>query len=159
MKAGQQLVFGEQIGWIDPGVIDQKENAEFMRQIDQLRWHLRRYFYAGEMLRPPKLIGNIPDVKADWQWAGEWWVATPAVLTGAWKLPQDDKLVLIFVNVSDETVHAKIDFNPTEYGIVGKEVKITTKGTEEISVDLKKLDNELIFPSHTVCVYEMIKTE
>jgi hypothetical protein len=159
MKAGQQLVFGEQIGWIDPGVIDQKENAEFMRQIVQLRWHLRRYFYAGEMLRPPKLIGNIPDVKADWQWAGEWWVATPAVLTGAWKLPQDDKLVLIFVNVSDETVHAKIDFNPTEYGIVGKEVKITTKGTEEISVDLKKLDNELIFPSHTVCVYEMIKTE
>jgi hypothetical protein len=159
MKAGQQLVFGEQIGWIDPGVIDQKENAEFMRQIVQLRWHLRRYFYAGEMLRPPKLIGNIPDVKADWQWVGEWWVTTPAVLTGAWKLPQDDKLVLIFVNVSDETVHAKIDFNPTEYGIVGKEVKITTKGTEEISVDLKKLDNELIFPSRTVCAYEMIKTE
>jgi hypothetical protein len=159
MKVGQQLVFGEQIGWIDPGVIDQKENAEFMRQIVQLRWHLRRYFYAGEMLRPPKLIGNIPDVKADWQWAGEWWVTTPAVLTGAWKLPQDDKLVLIFVNVSDETVHAKIDFNPTEYGIVGKEVKITTKGTEEISVDLKKLDNELIFPSHTVYAYEMIKTE
>ena len=159
MKVGQQLVFGEQIGWIDPGVIDQKENAEFMRQIVQLRWHLRRYFYAGEMLRPPKLIGNIPDVKADWQWAGEWWVTTSAVLTGAWKLPQDDKLVLIFVNVSDETVHAKIDFNPTEYGIVGKEVKITTKGTEEISVDLKKLDNELIFPSRTVCVYEMIKTE
>ena len=33
MKAGQQLVFGEQIGWIDPGGIEQKENAEFMSSI------------------------------------------------------------------------------------------------------------------------------
>ena len=68
MKSGQQLVFGEQIGWIDPSVVDQPENAEFLRQVVRLRWQLRRYFYAGEMLRPPRLTGDIPTVRADWQW-------------------------------------------------------------------------------------------
>jgi hypothetical protein len=29
----QQLVFGEQLGWLDPGVVKEKENAEFFRQM------------------------------------------------------------------------------------------------------------------------------
>ena len=76
MKAGQQLVFGEQIGWIDPDVVNQKKNAEFLRQVVCLRWRLRRYFCAGEMARPPQLGSEIPKVRADWPWTGEWWVST-----------------------------------------------------------------------------------
>ena len=29
----------------------------------------------GEMARPPQLGSEIPKVRADWQWAGEWWVS------------------------------------------------------------------------------------
>ncbi len=84
MKAGQQLVFGEQIGWLDPSVVDEAENFAFFRQVVRLRWLLKRYFYAGQMARPPKLIGQIPRVTADWQWSGEWPVTTDALLAGAW---------------------------------------------------------------------------
>jgi hypothetical protein len=111
MKAGQQLVFGEQLGWLDPDVLNEKENAAFFRQLARSRSKFSRYFYAGQMARPPKLAGDVPKVKADWQWSGEWWVTTDAVLTGAWRLPRENRLLLMFVNVSDAPVEARISSN------------------------------------------------
>lgn len=131
MKAGQQLVFGEQIGWIFPDIIREKENAEFLRQVVRLRWQLRRYFYAGEMARPPRLWGNIPKVRADWQWwAEDWWVETDALLTGAWRLPQEGKLALLFVNVSDQPVTVTIAFDGRPYGFRRPKVVLTLIGAE-----------------------------
>jgi hypothetical protein len=78
---------------------------------------LRRYFYAGEMARPPRLIGNIPRVTADWQWSGSWPVTTDALMTGAWRLPKENKLVLLLVNVSDETIRADLDFDAARYDL------------------------------------------
>ena len=117
MKAAQQLVFGEQLGWLDPGLVKEKENAEFFRRMVQLRAEFNRYFSAGEMARPPQLRGPVPAVRADWQWSGEWWVTTDAVLTGAWTLPQEKRMVLLFVNVSDESVPAQVHFDPAAGGI------------------------------------------
>lgn len=125
MKAAQQLVFGEQIGWIDPNIINEEANARFLRQVVQLRWRYRDFFTRGEMARPPKLQGNIPTVRADWQWAGEWWVSDSAVYTGAWRLPTRKRLVLFFVNVADEPVTATMRFNPSAYGISAKQLQLT----------------------------------
>jgi hypothetical protein len=52
MKAGQQLVFGEQLGWLDPGLVNERENADFFRQMVRVRARFHRYFYAGEMAPP-----------------------------------------------------------------------------------------------------------
>jgi hypothetical protein len=125
MKAGQQLVFGEQIGWLDPRVTQETENAAFLRDVIRLRWQLRRYFSAGEMLRPPRLRGKLPTVRADWQWQDNWWVTTDAVLTGAWHLPQDQRVVALFVNVSDEEVEADWSFDAATTGISTPRVQVT----------------------------------
>jgi hypothetical protein len=159
MKAGQQLVFGEQIGWIDPNIVREKENAEFLRQIVKFRWHLRRYFYAGEMARPPKLIGDIPKVRADWQWAGEWWVETDAVLTGAWKLPQENKLVLLFVNVSDQPVTATVAFNGHGYGLRQPQIAVTSvtadgKGSPQMHPSIFR--RLLTLPPKTALAWEIV---
>ncbi len=122
MKAAQQLVFGEQVGWLNPGIVNEKDNADFFRRIVRTRSRFHRYFYAGEMARPPKLIGNVPTVAADWQWSGRWWVTNDAVLTGAWQLPKQKQLVMIFANVSDEPVTATIRFDPVAYGIRAKRI-------------------------------------
>lgn len=108
MKTGQQLVFGEQIGWINPDFAMAEDNKDFFKQVVQLRWLLRRYFYAGEMLRPPVLDGTMPRVRADWQWHGEHWVHTDALLSGAWTIPKENKTALIFANVSDEALAMKL---------------------------------------------------
>ncbi|NQT13192.1 MAG: hypothetical protein HQ582_10615, partial [Planctomycetes bacterium] len=130
MKAGQQLTFGEQIGWIHPGVVKEKENAEFLRAVVRLRHHFRRYFHAGEMARPPKLVGEIPKVTADWQWSGEWPVTTEAVMTGAWALPSEKRLVLFFVNVGDEPVSARFDFDAVSYGLPGESLRVVKQTAE-----------------------------
>ena len=117
MKAAQQLVFGEQLGWLDPSVVKEKANAEFFRQIVGLRADFNRYLSAGEMARPPKLLGPIPTVRADWQWSGEWWVTTDAVLTGAWQLPRERRMVLLFVNVGDQSVPTQVHFDAAANGI------------------------------------------
>lgn len=117
MKAGQQLVFGEQIGWLDPSLVKEADTTGFFKKAVQLRHYLRRYFYAGEMARPPKFTAEVPKVKADWQWSGEWWVTTDAILTGAWRIPAEGKTVLIFANVSAEPVNASLKLNGSELGI------------------------------------------
>ena len=94
-------------GWMDAGVAKEKDNAAFIRQVAQLRHRLVRFFYAGQMARPPRLGGSVPTVTADWQWSGVWPVTTDAVLTGAWELPAERRLAMIFVNVSDKPVEAE----------------------------------------------------
>ncbi|MDW8104687.1 MAG: DUF6259 domain-containing protein [Armatimonadota bacterium] len=127
MKAAQQLVFGEQIGWIDPGVVREEENARFLKQIVLLRWRYRRFFTEGEMARPPQLEGNIPTVRADWQWAGEWWVSAPALYTGAWQLPAERQMVLFFVNVGDVPVRTTFRFSPSDYGIRARRIGLVER--------------------------------
>jgi hypothetical protein len=158
MKAGQQLVFGEQIGWINPGVIREKENAEFLRQVVQLRWSLRRYFYQGQMERPPVLVGDIPRVTADWQWQGEWPVTTDAVMSGAWSIPREDRVVLLFVNVADQPVSAQLEVRPGEYGLSAQDLRVTridAAGAEE-SLSVPALNrHKLALPPRTAFAWEI----
>jgi hypothetical protein len=72
---------------------------------------------SPEVLSANYRLGPIPTVRADWQWSGEWWVTTDAVLTGAWQLPKEKRMVLLFVNVGDESVPAQVRFNAAANGI------------------------------------------
>lgn len=163
MKAGQQLVYGEQIGWLHPSVVREKQNAAFLRQVVRLRWRFRRYFHAGEMARPPRLIGTIPDVTADWQWRGEWPVTTKALMSGAWRLPAENRLLLLFVNVSERPISARLDINTAKYGLPGGTVhveKSTESGLGDSGLGEKfdtpsKFTREITFPARTAWVWEV----
>ncbi len=158
MKVGQALAFGEQIGWISPGVVGEKENAEFFRQAVHLRRQLRRYFYAGEMARPPKLAGSIPTVRADWQWGGTSWVTTDAVLAGAWHQPAQKRLVLIFASVGDQPVKARLEYDARPYGFSAAEVKITKilpSGPGETFTSPPLLEREAEFPARSAWAWEL----
>ncbi len=117
MKMGQQLVFGEQIGWCSPALADEPIAGAFLRRVVHARHANVRFFNAGEMARPPSVSGEIPSVRADWAWYGETWVTTSALLTGAWSRLQDRELLLVFANVSDTPVVGQFTWNATSYGI------------------------------------------
>ena len=158
MKAGQQLVYGEQIGWINPGVTKEPDNLAFLRQVVQLRSRLIDYFVTGEMARPPLLKGEIPRVTADWQWSGVWPVTTDAVLTGAWQLPNEDRTVLMFVNVTSEPVTAKFDFDAATYGLPSGKLtirKITADGVEPEPESPVTFGKVLSFPPNTAWAWEI----
>ena len=159
MKAGQQLVYGEQIGWINPAVTKEPDNMAFLRQVVHLRARLIDYFVKGEMTRPPRLNGGIPRVTADWQWSGVWPVTTDAVLTGAWRLPTNDRTVLVFVNVTEEPVTARLDFDATTYGFSNGKLsvsKIAANGAEPESDVPVTFGRELTFPPKTAWAWEIL---
>lgn len=159
MKAAQQLTFGEQIGWIDPNIIREEGNARFLRQMVQLRWRYRDFFTRGEMARPPKLEGNIPTVRADWQWEGEWWVSAPAVYTGAWQMPEKKRLVMFFVNAADEPVTVTARFDPSAYGIRAKQIRLVQRRGEsdsgEAQVIASHFERRLDIAPHEAVVWEI----
>jgi len=114
-KAAQQLVFGEQIGWCDPGIINDKPKGEYLRKAIRIRYAFRDVISKGEMLRPLSLSSNVAPITADWQWYGPQIVTTAPVLTGTWK--KGKKVVFIFANVSEKPVSSKFRVNAGEYGI------------------------------------------
>lgn len=158
MKAGQQLVFGEQIGWLDPHVTAEEQNAAFLRRVVQARWQLRRYFYAGDMLRPPRLDPPAPTVRADWQWQDSWWVTTDAVLTGAWSLPQDRRAVALFVNVSDEPVQTVWTCDCSALAGDATHVQLTeltAEGRGPTTTQPRKVHQSQTFPPRSVLAIEI----
>jgi len=157
MKAGQQLVFGEQLGWLDPGVVHEPENARFFREMAQLRSQFNRFFYAGEMARPPRLRGQVPRVKADWQWNNVWYVTTDAILTGAWRLPREHRLVLFFVNVSDSPVQGTIEPSPEDWGLpIGRgRAHLTSFGLTPIQPQDFGIGQRVTFPARQAVALEI----
>jgi len=158
MKAGQQLVFGEQIGWFSPDIIKRLDCGQFLRDCIQLRWRLKEYFYTGRMARPPKLIGQIPTVTADWQWRGEWPITTSAVMAGAWQLQRENKVILLFVNVSDQGLTTNVQFDPKEYSVLSKTLKVTriTPGGPGVKLPVQATDQPQIeLAPRTVFAWEI----
>lgn len=156
MRSGQQLVFGEQIGWINPDKVLGKESGPFFRDVVLLRRKLAAYFSSGEMARPPRLVGNVPDVKADWQWNGVDWVTTSAVLTGAWHRPRDRKMALLFANVSDQPVTARVDLDPRPYGLeIKRMTRISPAESDAAVPDWSSAMRQVTFPPRSAWAWEL----
>jgi len=135
MKAAQQLVFGEQIGWVEsPDILNELQSMAFLRRMGLLRRRFQRYFAAGRMGRPPILEGFLPQVQADWQWNDEPWpVRLDGVLAGAWQLPEEKRVAVFLVNISDERVAPELVFDGRQYGLTSAALRvgvIDAEGTE-----------------------------
>ena len=132
MKAGQELTFGEQIGWINPGTFfsDKTSDAtrQYFKQVTHIRDKISPYIYAGEMQRPPVLQNN-PPIAANWGRSGT--VTTNSVLTAAWKKYGANKVAIVFTNVSDKPLTLPYHFDPAEYGIPAKGYQIAQWNSEQ----------------------------
>ncbi len=158
MKAGQQLVFGEQIGWFGPEVIERVDSGRFLRGCIGLRWRLKEYFYKGHMARPPKLHGQIPAITADWQWHNEWPITTDAIMTGAWQMQKDSKTVLLFANVSDSSFASHLELNRADYGLPAGSMTVAVLRADGTSTQftVQAADSpEIELPARSVCAWEI----
>jgi hypothetical protein len=120
MRTGQQLVFGEQIGWIAADtLVAQPVALAFMQKAVQLRHAWRDFLRTGTLLGDPSLLGAIPNVTADWHWDGVWPVTMSALARTAWRHP-DGRVVVLLANVSEQPVSATLD--PRSIGFVPADV-------------------------------------
>jgi hypothetical protein len=111
------------------------------------------------MSRPPKLLGAIPAVRADWQWSGEWWVTTDAVLTGAWQLPKEKRMVLLFVNVSDHAIPTQAQFDAATTGIRKSVLRVQRTTADGSKTDWQSspaaFERSLSLPPHQAEAWEL----
>ncbi|MGB4727219.1 MAG: DUF6259 domain-containing protein [Thermogutta sp.] len=157
MRASQQLVFGEQLGWINPAVVDEPQNASFLKKLVLLRSQAVRFFYAGEMVRPPRVAGNIPQLRADWQWQGSMWVTTDAVFTGAWAIPRERKAIAFMVNAAEEELTVRVEADTRQWGLNASKVRTTCvlpEGRQQMEVGPSTWSVEITLPPCSAQAWE-----
>lgn len=151
MKAAESLVFGEQIGWFGPDVIDRAEEFAFIRPLVRFRQSIADYFYRGEMARPPKFLDPVPDITADWQWSGNPTpVTAPSVRTGCWRLNDLSRAVVIFSNTANEPLQSRVAVSIEELGFDPNRAvlrRVDSEGNRSEPLKKDTLEKPLDFPA------------
>lgn len=114
-KQGQLFVWGTQLWWSQPGVVDHEFAGPWLRDLARLRYRVREFFNAGRMLPPPVLEGNDSLVHADWH-RRDLSATTPAVLATVWGLA-DGRLLVPLINCSEDVQSVTLVFDPRDYGL------------------------------------------
>jgi len=108
----EQVLFGQQIGWINADVVNDPQKFPFLRKMVQLRWQYRDLFNRGLPQRPPLVASDIPDTPS---FAGmgrppAWQVfAMPPVRAGLWLDSQNGKQVLFVINTADRETGCSVE--------------------------------------------------
>ncbi len=119
MEHGQAFVFGSMMGRINSLLLLKPENAEllaYLKSLAEIRRDYRDFLAFGEMLRPPAVEGEVPDVTTQWLSKTEDIVTMPAIQAGAWRA-QDGRLGFFYTNVADEPVAFEHTFSLKEYAV------------------------------------------
>lgn len=118
-KTAQALVWGEQLGWIIPDVVDDPVDGPFLKQLAQVRYALRAYLARGRMARPPKIETDGTTLTSNWVFTSDLEVTTPTLFSGAW-LREDGKAVaLILVNADDKPHTVTVSFDAADHELTG----------------------------------------
>lgn len=131
MKTAQALVWGEQLGWICPDVMDDPVAAAFLKRLARLRFQLLSYLSRGRMARPPAVVTDGTHVTDNWVTAHDLMVTTPTVLSGAWHRNDDRAVVVLLVNVDDAPHTLHLEFDAVAYGMDGNLLSREWNGNED----------------------------
>ncbi len=119
---GEQLVQGEQLGYIWPNKILMSEpRSAFFKRLALTRLAMLPFFNEGEMERPLTFKG-LPTFVSDWGYYGPRLMESPAIMHAVWRSPAG--VALVFVNVTDSEVSAEVDFDGQRHGLVGENLTL-----------------------------------
>ncbi len=79
-------------------------------------------------------------------------------MTGAWQLPQENKVVLLFANVSDSPFTSRLALDPKDYALSAKSWTVTTMapdGTTNVHKMQATDQPEVELPARTVLAWEI----
>jgi hypothetical protein len=128
----EELVFGQQMGWLNAHVVYNEERMQFLEALVHTRFAYTEIFTCGHLLRPPHIECNIPPVTSSG-------ITMRQVVSGVWQMdpPVDGeqaRTVLFAVNLSDKTAEADLRLFPQEYGADCPEALHLTLGPRSVEV-------------------------
>jgi hypothetical protein len=96
----QQLLFGDSMGWLSPGMYLNSPHRELYRKMVRARNEYNDFFYAGHMERPPHITGaDILTTRHD-IWNCTQPEQYPAVNGALWQRNRDGARVLLLTNIA-----------------------------------------------------------
>ncbi len=124
-ETGQAFVFGSTIDSSDTNASAHAENsevAEYAKSLTEMGCDFADFLSLGEMLRPPLLGGDVPDVSV-----ARGIVQVSAIQRSAWRAP-DGRVGLFFTNVSDVAVTFTHAFRASDYDLpAGGTLRLTER--------------------------------
>lgn len=111
----EELLFGQQMGWLNAHVIYNENRMRFLEMMVHARYRYTEIFNEGHLLRPPHIQSNVQPVTSSG-------ITMRQVVGGVWQMdkPSSDgqkRTVLFVVNISNETAEAELRLFPQEYGV------------------------------------------
>ena len=120
----EELVYGQQLGWLNAEIVYKEERLAFLEKLVKTRVQWTNMFNEGKLLRPPVVESDLAPVASSG-------ITMRQVIAGVWKTDDASKIALFVVNISKRPARATIGLFPKEYGI---------DGPEELKLDLNPLD-------------------
>jgi len=116
-KQGQLFVFGAQLWWSSPGVVEHATAGPWLRDLARMRVKLQDFFARGQMAPPPSLAGNEDKITTDWNFRNrEMLVTTSPVLSTAWRT-EDGRIAIPMVNITEQERTVTLQFDPATYDL------------------------------------------
>ncbi|MDL2287345.1 DUF6259 domain-containing protein [Eubacteriales bacterium OttesenSCG-928-G02] len=140
----QSFLFGEQMGWIQPDAVDEMPHRDFFVRLVRCRSEIKRFLYAGEMLRTPEITSDLePLATYKAREAYDKTIVYPAVNGSLWKSKANGEKLLTIVNSSTDAAKftVKADFADGVY---------TTKGDTEIKIKIENGEFSAELPALSV---------
>lgn len=153
MKMLQSLVFGEQLGWMNASILNDKDRFPLLKSLALLRYKFRRYFCMGEMVHAPILYGENPFCKDVWYFNGARDIEIPSVICSAWRMLNGKSAIIILANCSDTTREMQMIL-PTEIASLAKK-RVFRYCSDGSSEKMESIPELIAIPASKAVVLEI----
>jgi hypothetical protein len=133
VKAANQLVNSEQIGWFTVNeIVDANFKRVFIKKLMHIRHGLLNYFNEADRMRPLAFKGDVPQIQSKWGAVGGGkMINTEKIQHSVWKR-SDDRIMMLFVNSVDEKISVTPVINLEKLGLTNKvKLAICREGSDK----------------------------
>ncbi len=113
-QIAQSLVYGQQLGWIHPVIVDDPVQFPFLKKMAQIRWQYSDFFAEAQMLRPAAISGQVPLLDCRAYLRGQLWNHEKLIQTGTWEDAGGQRRMFV-INASDKEVEITLSVYENEY--------------------------------------------
>ena len=111
-KAAQMFVWGAQLGWIDPWVIDHPKEAAYLRELARTRVAANSFMVFGRMLPYLQVTSPAAAVRTKWSlWGTNYEIEMPAVVGSLWE-SNPREFAVVLTNCSERPAVAEWSLEP-----------------------------------------------
>lgn len=115
-QISQSLIFGQQLGWIHPEIVDDPVQFPFFKKMARIRYDRNAFFAEAEMLRPPLVGGDAPTLNCLPYLRGKFLHHETLIQTGAWEDSKGNRTLFV-INASDKETEFTLTVKESEYNL------------------------------------------